>query len=251
MGSLLIEVLAFILAGSTVFAEPIDLSAEGLTEPVSTVHFDEIVIADTALVSTQFAAFGVTFLPNMYYRTGDNPDWANVSGPNLRSGDPEVNPFSVHFENALTSAALIAIAQPPTPATITAKLNGVVVESFETTVSIDNPNNYFGFTDIVFDEIEIAYTASTRMRIDNVQLGEPSGGGIPFQITSLEIGPSNDEFTFIWPSNLNDVFSIERSEDLISFTELDDGIEGQEGSTSYSDPIPAGTKVRFYRVLKQ
>ncbi len=173
-----------------------------------------------------------------------------MSSANLRTGDPEVNPFTIHFENTLTSAAFIAIAQPPTPATITAKLNGVEVESFETTVSIDNPDNYFGFRDIIFDEIEVAYTAATRLRIDNVQLGEPSPGGIPFQITNLEFDPANDEVTITWPSNLGDSFSIEWSEDLLTFTELDDGIEGLEGSTLYTDSVPAGTLRRYYRVGK-
>jgi hypothetical protein len=68
-----------------------------------------------------------------------------------------------------------------------------------------------GFTDIVFDEIEVSYTAETRMRIDNLQLGEPVGA--PFQISSVEVNPDNDEVTVVWPSRLNERFSIEWSED--------------------------------------
>ena len=71
-----------------------------------------------------------------------------------------------------TSAAFAAIAQPPTPTTFTALLNGVEVESFDTNVTIDNPDNFFGFEGIVFDEINVVYTADTRMRIDSLQLGE-------------------------------------------------------------------------------
>jgi hypothetical protein len=155
-------------------AEPIDLSPDGLADPESTITFDEIAIDDTAEVTTQFAGLGVTLVPNLFLRVGDNPDWQHIEGPNLRTGDPEVNPFTIRFGNPLTSAAFVAIAQPPTPATITAKLNGVEVESFETTVSIDNPDNFFGFTDITFNEIEVAYEAETRLRIDNVQLGLPA-----------------------------------------------------------------------------
>jgi|GEM_PF-880198 len=167
-----LALLAFLSASSTGVADPIDLSPSGLAEPVSTIAFDEVPgIADTAQVSTEWADLGATFLPNLNYRTGDNPDWQNITGSNLRTGEPEVNPFSIQFGSPLTSAAFALIAQPPTPATITAKLNGEEVESFETTVSIDNPNNFFGFEDITFDEIEIEYTAATRMRIDNLQFG--------------------------------------------------------------------------------
>jgi hypothetical protein len=173
-----VALLTFIGASSTALAESIDLSEEGLEGPESTITFDEVDIADTAEVTNEFAGFGVTFEPNLFLRVGDHPDWQNIEGPNLRTGDPEVNPFSIKFGNALTSAAFVAIAQPPTPTTITAKRNGVEVESFETTVSIDNPDNYFGFEDITFDEIEVEYTAATRMRIDNLQLGEAAASGI-------------------------------------------------------------------------
>lgn len=204
-----VALLTFIDASQ---AEPIDLSPGGLAEPVSTITFDELEIADGAEVSAQFADRGVTLLPNMFYRTGDHPDWQNVEGPNLRSGDPEVNPFSVKFGSALTSAALIAIAQPPVPTTITAKLNGTEVESFETTVSIDNPDNYFGFEDITFDEIEIEYDGDTRLRIDNIQLGAQAAVG-PFTIT--EVARAADGMVDLtWDSQPGFFYDIEASLNL-------------------------------------
>ncbi len=193
--------LGVINCSSTALADPIALSPVGLAAPESIITFSERALADTSQVSTEFADLGVTFLPNLFYRTGDHPDWASVEGPNLRTGDPEVNPFSIHFESALTSAAFAAIAQPPTAATITAKLGGVEVESFETTVSIDNPENYFGFSDIVFDEIEIAYTEETRLRIDNIQLG-PSANLAPLIITNIAVnreGGSRDSWKENYP----------------------------------------------------
>lgn len=162
---------------SQLIAEPIDLSPEGLEEPTFTINFDEFDIDDSAEVTDQFISLGASFVPNLFLRQGDNPDWQNVEGPNLRTGDPEVNPFTIRFETPMSSAAFVAIAQPPTPTTITAKLNGEEVESFETTVSIDNPDNFFGFTDIVFDEIEVEYTEDTRMRIDSLQLGAAAEAG--------------------------------------------------------------------------
>jgi hypothetical protein len=170
---LLLSLSAIALVGlqSTGHAELIDRGAAGLDDPASVITFSEIEIGDTEQVTDQFADLGVTFVPNLNYRTGDHADWQNITGPNLRTGEPEVNPFTIKFVDPQTAAIFNAIAQPPTPTTITAKLNGEVVESFETTVSIDNPNNFFGFTGIEFDEIEVEYTAETRMRIDNLQFG--------------------------------------------------------------------------------
>lgn len=164
------------------FGAVIDLHPTGLAAPVTTIDFSEFSAAETAPITTEFASLGVTFSPNLFYRTNDNPDWANIVGANLRSGDPIVSTFSIQFDQPLTAAAFAAIAQPPTSTTFTARLNSVDVESFDTNVTIDNPDNFFGFEGIAFDEIEVAYTAETRMRIDNLQLGpavpEPSALGL-------------------------------------------------------------------------
>lgn len=241
---------AFLLIASTLstLAEPIVLSPSGLVDPESTITFDELQIADTTRVSEEFADFGVTFLPHLYYRTNDNPDWPNVAGSNLRSGDPIVDTFSVRFNSPLSSAALTAIAQPPTPATVTAKLNGLEVESFETTVTIDNPDNYFGFKDIVFDEIEIAYTEETRMRIDNIQLGPGVGG--PFQIETIEV--VEDKVRLTWLSKPGETFAVEQATDLEDWVEITDGLPSEGDVTSFElnlDDQAAGAI--YYRVRRE
>ncbi|MEZ5329136.1 MAG: Ig-like domain-containing protein [Verrucomicrobiales bacterium] len=81
--------------------------------------------------------------------------------------------------------------------------------------------------------------------------GEP-GGGIPFQITSVSVNPSTNEVTITWPSSEGQTFGIGFSETLVGdFEELDDGVTGQEGSTSYIDTVPADTRVRYYQVFKE
>ena len=246
------QVICLLLIGqiSIASSEIIDLSTSGLPDPESIVDFSEIALPDMSRVSAEFADFGVTFLPNLNYRTGDHPDWASVSGPNLRTGEPEVNPFSIVFNNPLTSAAVVAIAQPPTPATITAKLNGVEVESFETTISIDNPNQYFGFTDIIFDEIQIAYTGATRLRIDNVQFGE-SIALEPLAITTINIDEDTESksVTLAWNSLPRRNYAVFVSTDLEEWVELDDNVQSQGDETSFTEEaIPSEERYRFYRV---
>jgi hypothetical protein len=242
--------LMVINCSSTVLADPIDLSPVGLTVSESIITFSELTLVDTSLVSTEFADLGLTFLPNLFYRTGDHPDWASVEGPNLRTGDPEVNPFSIHFGSALTSAAFAAIAQPPTSATITAKLGGVEIESFETTVSIDNPDNYFGFSDIVFDEIEVAYTDVTRLRIDNIQLG--SGANLaPLIIMDIDVteGAESKSVTLIWQSRPGRTYAIFASEDLQNWSELNDSVGSGGDQTSFTeDAISLEGTSRYYRI---
>ena len=246
------QLICLLLAGqiSIASSEIIDLSTAGLPEPESIIDFSELTLPDTSRVSAEFADFGVTFLPNLYYRTGDHPDWASVSGPNLRTGEPEVNPFSIVFNNPLTSAAVVAIAQPPTPATITAKLNGTEVESFNTTISIDNPNQYFGFTDIIFDEIQIEYTAATRLRIDNVQFGE-SIALEPLAITTIDVDEENESksVTLTWNSLPRRNYAVFVSSDLEEWVELDDNVQSQGDETTFTEEaIPSEERSRFYRV---
>lgn len=243
-------VLMVINSSWTALADPIELSPVGLAVPKSIITFEEHSFADATQVSTEFADLGVTFLPNLFYRTDDHPDWASVEGPNLRTGDPEVNPFSIHFGSALTSAAFVAIAQPPTPATITAKLGGVEVESFETTVSIDNPDNYFGFSNIVFDEIEISYTEERRLRIDNIQLG-PSANLAPLSITNIDVieGAESSSVTLIWQSRPGRTYAVFFSEDLLTWTELNDSVESGGDQTSFTEEtVSLEQTSRYYRV---
>lgn len=206
---LIVGILA--VATNPAVSEIIDLDPAGLADPVRVITFDEPSFGDDTRVSAEFAELGVIFLPELYYRTGDHPDWDNINGPNLRSGNLAGNilhkTFSIRFDPPRSSAAFVAIAQPPTPTTFTAKFNGVEIESFDSDVVIGNPNNFFGFTDIIFDEIEIAYTAETRMRIDNVQLGPAVDTAGP----PLNIAASGDELVLTWESEAGRLYTV-RSE---------------------------------------
>jgi hypothetical protein len=235
-------------------AEPIDLSPAGLEDPVATITFDELEIADTQQVSAEFSGLGATFLPNLFYRTGDHPDWQNVEGPNLRTGEPEVNPFSIKFEEVLESAAVTLIAQPPTPAIITARLNGEEVEVIETTVSIDNPDNYFGFTDIAFDEIEVDYSnRGTRLRVDNVQMGEPAPGfGERFKITEVTRG-ADGMVELVWEAEAGVAYEVETSADQTpgSWQALAGAVLAEpdpNGLSSISVTGPVEAPKQFFRV---
>ncbi|MGK0185374.1 MAG: hypothetical protein ACI9R3_001151 [Verrucomicrobiales bacterium] len=84
-----------------------------------------------------------------------------------------------------------------------------------------------------------------------VLTGAP-GGGIPFQITSVVPNLATNEVTITWSSVEGQTFGIGWSDTLEGdFEELDDGVEGEEGSTSFVDTVPAGTRVRYYQVFSE
>jgi hypothetical protein len=54
-----------------------------------------------------------------------------------------------------------------------------------------------------------------------------------------------------WESSSSSSYTLRRSEDLVEFEELSDGIAGEEGSTTFVDTMPAGTKVLYYQVIEE
>jgi len=177
----------------------IDSALSGLGSPATIVTFSEQEFADNTPISTEFADVGVAFAPPLFYRATSQPDWEplHINGPNIRSGDDSavIDSYSLLFADARSSVAMALFAQPAAETTITAKLDGIEVNSFTTTVGFSN-SNYYGFTDISFDEVEITYTSviPTRMRIDNVELGPVSapfvirGGGETYSQDFDEMG---------------------------------------------------------------
>ena len=169
----------FLALATPGFAAVINSGTEGLLAPDRTVTFSEHTFADNSPVLDEFADVGVTFSTTLFYRTASAWEAAGINGINIRSGnlagDVLAQDFSIRLDAPVISAAFASIASPVTPATITARLNGVDVESFTTEINLEN-NSWYGFTDVTLDEIAISYSAVTRIRIDNIQtvVPEPS-----------------------------------------------------------------------------
>ena len=148
-------------------------NATGLASPTSTVTFDEIVFSTYTTITNQYAAYGVTFAGLNYSpQPGGFP---GVSGNDLGNfgSAPTINPFSIFFTSAQSSAAF-GMATNPASTLFTAYLAGVQVGSFTANTTYDNPNGYYGFMATgseTFDQIEITISSDLGL-IDNVQQGE-------------------------------------------------------------------------------
>jgi PEP-CTERM motif len=167
---------AFSLAAALVspaMGAVINGSPTGLASPVSTITFDEVVLPADSAVTTQYAPYGVTFSPNVYYspQTG----YPNITGNDVGNYNANVfvTPVTINFTSVQDDVAFAA-AGDSTPFTISAYLNGTLVDSFATTLGFASADDFYGFENEAFNSITLTQTGvggGPYVLIDNIQLG--------------------------------------------------------------------------------
>jgi len=156
-------------------------NSTGLASPTQTVDFSEHTFADDTPITTQFSDVGLTFAPNLYYENTFAPGVPNSTAPDLTNFIPSngsglTNPFSIFFSSPVTSAALVLGTNPNTTM-FTAFLGGVMVDSGSAPSSLGNPNDFYGFTGVTFDQITVSVGGDGFAVLDTVQtvpVPEPS-----------------------------------------------------------------------------
>jgi len=153
----------------TTHATPL-ISDIGLPNAPVIITFDELAFPEGTAITNQYASFGVTFSPAMYYNSQGSLDGLGIKGisgnyvGNFNAITPPSDPFSIYFTFSTPQAeAAFGLATNPGTTTLTALLNGTVVETFTLSTTYNNPATAFlGFTfigtDISFDEIIISTT---------------------------------------------------------------------------------------------
>jgi hypothetical protein len=194
----LVGALALVLVSATpALATPINGTPTGLVDPVLTITFDEhVLVPDVTLVTNQYADLGVIFSPDLIYtpETTEScacPGFPNISGNDLGNWTNAptinfVNPFSIHFLVPRTAAAF-AFAADETSYTFTALLGGTSVESFNATVELTSLSDFYGFTGITFDEIQVNGHPTTNLNalggpynlLDHLQVGPAAPTTVP------------------------------------------------------------------------
>ena len=150
----LLASLSFALVIATAPAQAIVASTTGIPDPARVVDFGANVLTNFAPATNQFP--GVTITNASYFTIGG-------SSLGITGG------FLTQILTSTSSTVRLQFAAPVTdasfvyhqvgtgsPSTIRALLAGVVVDSFSGTWSQYQPNNVFGFTNLVFDEIVLA-----------------------------------------------------------------------------------------------
>jgi len=146
-------------------AVPINGTSTGLTTPDVLIDFEAGALTGGTVVTTQFS--GVTFGTNYNLFTGGAAP--NISGRFL--GDVgSTGPGSIFFDNDVTEAGFF-FRTNPTTTTFTALFNGGIVESFAASTDLSSSSNFYGFSGIVFDEIQISI-ASGGYNLDSLQFSQ-------------------------------------------------------------------------------
>ena len=180
--SILLCLFAVGLFGSNLRAE-FFVNDVGLADPGQTIRFDEAGLDPGTLVDNQYADLGVTFSPNMWQSPQD------LSGLEIFNIDENwlgnflndtLNPISINFESAVEGASFSLITNA-SETQFTALLDGEVVETAFAFTELTNPNNFYGFEGIVFDEIEVFVDPASNgaLGIDNLSftaIPEPGVG---------------------------------------------------------------------------
>lgn len=106
-----------------------------------------------------------------------------------------------------------------------------------------------------FDIVQtIAYTAAlTDEQIAGVNewLANNIGSGAPasaLAITGIDVDSTAGSATIEWASKTGRTYAVDVSEDLVVWEELDDGVDSEGETTSYTETELEGTARRFYRV---
>ncbi len=171
-------------------AATVNGATSGLAGANTELAFDEVSLTTNDIVTDQFAAFGVTFSPNLVYY-GNPAEYPNFTDPALGNFSPIVNPFFLDFTSNVT-AATFAIVTNLGASTFTALLDGAEVESFSATTDLVSTANFFGFTDILFDQIRVDVGSNGVMFMDNLAFNAaptvsvvPLPAGLPLLLGAL------------------------------------------------------------------
>lgn len=147
-------------------AVPILNASDGLDAPDVIIDFG--TLPGGTAVSTEFAGDGLTFDGPF---VSQNLCVTTVVGPCLNSSDNSLATiYGLDFDTAISEFALQLLTNSGTT-TFTALLGGAVVETFAATTNRDTTaDDYYGFEDIVFDEVRFQISAiNSNFNLDNVQ----------------------------------------------------------------------------------
>jgi hypothetical protein len=144
-------------------------SATGLASPATTITFEEIVLPQGAVMTNEYAGLGVIFSGGATYdpQHGFFPD---ASVGNFNGNGCCNNPIILDFTVAQTDAAFQFVTNTSPPnSTFSAFLAGSPVDSFS--APTNTTPNWFGFTGLLFDEIQITGGGNNgAFLLDNLEL---------------------------------------------------------------------------------
>lgn len=157
-----VAVVSALLALSSTADATSLISNPGVWE--QTVTFDGVPLSNNQPVTNEFSSKGVTFGPGLqWFHLSSGENWAGATGSILFEGfgDEYFPTLSISFAALVSSAGFNFRAGDATRNPVmlfTALRDGIEVDSFSanvTTSQVALPEQFFGFTGVVFNQITI------------------------------------------------------------------------------------------------
>ena len=137
-------------------AQPIIAQSSGLPSPDRVIDFGANLFPNFTPISTQIP--GITVRHASYFTTGTSNNLVGGFLTNDFSGPP--NTLSIAFNTPIRNLSFVYHQISTAQASVFRALRGGnVVDSFSLVWNQTQPNNYFGFTNIVFDELQIDFVS--------------------------------------------------------------------------------------------
>lgn len=150
-------------------AQAIIAQNSGLANPAYVVTFGANVLPNFTPISTEFPPLTITHAN--YYTTGSYNNLVGGFLTNDFSGAP--NTLRLQFALPVTDVSFVyQQISTSAPSTIRAMFAGVQVDSFSGTWNQTQPNNYFGFTNTLLDEVQIDFVGD--FNVDTVAFNGPA-----------------------------------------------------------------------------
>ncbi len=173
------------LCGSLVdaHAQAIIAQSSGLSSPAQVIDFGAGVLPNFTPVSTQFT--GILITHAAYFTTGVSNNL--VGGFLTNDFTAPGSTLRIQFATPVTDLSFVYHQiSTSAPSVIRAVLQGVTIDSFSGTWNQSQPNNYFGFTNTVFDELQIDFVAD--FNVDTLAfnpVGSVSAACVPFNGSAI------------------------------------------------------------------
>ncbi len=152
----LVSFASLVLGAPALRAQAIIAQFSGLANPDQVIDFGANVLPNFTPVSNQFA--GVVISHASYFTTGSINNLNGGFLTNDFSGQPDT--LRIKFAAPISDLSFVYHqVGSGSPSQFRALLGGVLVDSFSNTSDQFQPNNYFGFTNLVFDELELDFVA--------------------------------------------------------------------------------------------
>ena len=122
---------------------------------------------------------GATFSHARYFTTGSVNNLVGGFLTNDFSGAPDT--FKVLFDTPITDLSFVYHQISTSgPSNFRVLLGGVLVDSFSNTSNQTQPNNYFGFTGLLFDELQLDFQSDFNVDTFAYNDGSPTNPGTPY-----------------------------------------------------------------------